>query len=41
MVCEGKVFAAGLDDEDLWSDFDFEDPLMAVVDAAMDCQASS
>lgn len=29
---------AGLDDEDLWAGFDFEDPLMSAVDAAMECQ---
>ncbi|KAL3154036.1 hypothetical protein ABBQ32_013585 [Trebouxia sp. C0010 RCD-2024] len=37
---DGPYDCFGLD-EDLWTDFDFEDPLMAVVDAAMECQASS
>lgn len=32
--------SAGLDDEDLWAGLDFEDPLMAVVDAAMGCSVS-
>ena len=32
---------AGLEDEYMWAELDFEDPLMAVVDAAMGCQASN
>ena len=41
VVSEAHSFiGAGLE-EDLWAGFDFEDPLMAVLDAAMGCHLSS